>query len=80
MSSLSGNNTPEASGALFLWLRLSQIKGPRKVAGVKGDKRRWVLDVTYPEFVHKFKGIGLNAESLKQVSSPRAYFGDAQLS
>ena len=49
--------------------KLDQIaKGPRKVAGVKGDKKRWVLDVVYPEFTRKFNGSGSNAESLKQVS------------
>jgi len=50
---------------------------PRKVQGVKGDKKRWVLDVVYPEFSRKFSGSGSNAESLKQVIM--AYFGDTTI-
>jgi len=54
--------------------------GPRKVKGVKGDKKRWVLDVVYPEFARKFNGSGSNAESLKQVSTLMVYFRGTQLS
>ena len=56
-------------------------QGPRKTKGVKGDKKRWVLKVVYPEFIRKFDGSGSNAESLKQVSIFRVYiFGEKHLS
>ena len=40
--------------------------GPRKLQGVKGDKKEWIYRHVYPEFSRKFSS-GSNTQSLKQV-------------
>lgn len=40
--------------------------GPRKLQGVKGDKKSWVYRHVYPNFSRKFSS-GSNTQSLKQV-------------
>lgn len=40
--------------------------GPRKLQGVKGDKKSWVYRHVYSDFSSKF-GSGSNTQSLKQV-------------